>query len=268
MDQQITSSPSATGAKIIDFAAYAARRALGQLRPQPKPEPEDQPYHLWVRARMLADLATWPSAFQRRLGGRIERHTSDTFSAKCFEWDLDRKRAPESDPTDEAAFHGELSIELKMLRRDSAEVRSARTSRARAEREGDVDRDKTRVLNSLWLHGHRKVDRRALAEYAVEAARRATAGNKSALEGAEEELAYYRERLKSNRYLRGRKKGRPLSPQTRRGFRLKIGNARAAIPLCRARLRQLRRLLKDVPALVREYTGCERRPTDPSAAHA
>ena len=280
MDQEITSSPSVTDAEIIDFATYAERRALGQLKPQPKPkpEPEDRPYHLEVRARMLADLATWPAAFRRRVREEIEWRTQDDNFAEDQERALDRARAPEPDPTDMEAFsgcgcgcwgfHSELASELKGLRRAVADYRSVRTPRTRAERKRTIDREKTDVLECLWLHGRRKIDRKALAEHAIEEGRREIGRNESSLERAQGYLAYYRERLKSNRYLKGPKKGRPLSPQTRYGFRLRARNARTEIPSHRARIRQLRRLLKNVPALVREYTGCERQATDRSAANA
>ena len=273
MHLKITSSPSATAAEIIDFTTYAERRAFEKL------PPEDRPYRLQVRARMLADLATWPLAFRRRVREEIEWRTGDDQRAEWFEDSFDRARAPEPDPTDAAAFqdtcscgcrgfHGALAIALKDLRRAVGECLSARTPRIRANRKREINLQKTVVLNRLWLHGRRKIDRVALAEHAIAAGRHEIEGNASSLESAQEYLAYYRERLKSNRYLKGPKKDRPLSPQTRYGFRLNAKNARTAIPRHRARIRLLRRLLKDVPALVREYMGCERQLTDAGAANA
>ncbi len=233
-------------ATVIDIATY---------RQEPKS------YHLGVRELLLADLATWPVAFQRRVRETIERQTSysesfgDGFATWAYEGFITCRDQPGA-----VRWPGHLSYCLANFRNEIINYRSAEAPRKRANRRTSLERGKDRFLHTLWLYGRRKVDRRTLEEHAVEATREAIANSESMWNRAKERAAYYRKRLNHGRYLkRSGKEGKPLSQQTREDFRRAKEHAEKAIPFHRKHAEQLRALL-DGPrsALVRDYTNCLR----------
>ncbi len=232
-------------ATVIDIATY---------RQEPKP------YHLEVRKLLLADLATWPVAFQRRVRKTIERQTSysESFGDGCATWAYEGVITCRDQPG-AVRWPGHLAYCLANFRNEIINYRSAETPRKRANRRTSLERGKDRFLHTLWLYGHGKVDRRALEEHAVEATRDAIADSESMWNRAKERAAYYRRRLKHGRYLKGSGKDKPFSRRTREDFRRFKEKAEEAIPYHRKHAEQLRALL-DGPrsALVRDYTNCLR----------
>ena len=245
-----------TPCQVIDFATYAARR--------PRCEPKPDTYADDVRAELLDDLAAWPPVFQRRLRAGVEEQTREVDPTWWFVRRFCRGRAVANTAgTGRSApwnfnFDRRLAYRLSQLRRAAAEVRAATTRRSRAHRRRTLATCKANLLELLWLHGQPRIDRAVQAANAVAFAREECEYLGIAVQRARADAAEHTERLVENRYLKGARKGHPLSEPTRRGFRRCVAKAQRDMAEHTARRALLLELLDDVPALVRELTGCRR----------
>src|SRR3990172_1688875 len=80
MDRETPTEIETVSAEVIDFA-QGARRVRARPRTAPTPDELLEEFARAVRRTLLADLAIWPEAFQRRLRTDIEwepsRHAAD-----------------------------------------------------------------------------------------------------------------------------------------------------------------------------------------------
>jgi hypothetical protein len=182
---------------------------------------------------LLDDLASWPAAFQRRVGGSLRRFDdSPEWIAQRFE--IGRRLGDGDDRSLGGCgcgchgFNGEFVHYLKLLRSTAGEVLDARAQAVHApdakavlrERREELHERKNDLLKLLWLHGQRRIDRARLRQHAVETARA--------------ELADIHRQL---------------------GVR---GADRIETSDMRARAARLEVLLADPHELAREWTGCLR----------
>lgn len=264
-------------AQVIDFSDYHGSSADDEEKKERRRQEDRSEAHA-IREMLLADLATWPAAFQRRLRGFIiERteHMHSFWGAGLLIKRFYEARAPEEDAERERSGcycgcrgrNGSVAGAARKLRNEMVRYRTAGTPRKRENRRADVEAAKEDLLERLWLYGWRKVDRRTLEQHATE--------EKSLeLENCERELKreratarYYRARLKHGRYLRNPNKGERLSRRTRESFRATAERAEEALPSWENRVESLRRLLEAGPSVVvRAYTGCTRQAA--GVAHA
>ena len=247
---------------VIDFATYAARRRRA-LEPDIYAADVRDALLDDVRDELLDDLATWPPVFQRRLRAGIERQTRETDPAMWLERSFHRDRAAGHAAGDGLGrwtfdLDGFLGVCLHRLRKAAAAVRAATTRRSRARCRRSLADCKADLLELLWQHGQPRIDRTVQAAHAVAYARAECDSLAAAIRAARGDSFYYATRLVENRTLEGARKGRPLSERTRCEFRRRVVKAERDMAEHTARRVLLLELLDDVPALVRELTGCRR----------
>ncbi len=238
----------------------------------------DRDFRAAVYRELSADLATWPAAFRRRLGGGSLRERLDWNPGHSERWNWQRfqdgrRLGVHEDSPEQSCrcgcrgFNGEFVDRLRWLRDTAREARQARAKALHAPRSKAVlarrreriERHKSELLELLWLHGQRKIDRAQLRQHAAEHIRAELADTQRAIAEAPANTREYRARLRENRsYNRSGVTDRPLSPQRRREFERAIAETQANVPKWRARVAELEALLADPHALAREWTGCER----------
>jgi hypothetical protein len=231
-----------------------------------------------IRAQLFRQLFGWPNAYCRRLAPWIRGlHDDERFTnnaARTLErFEVARNGEPgEFGPSGCACgcFGGNeaLARRLAEVRRRAVWLREAKQPANRARQRELVDETKTSVLTYLWCAGQRKIDRVALGQHAVDAAKHELETLADRIDGDQKQIAYLRERLRDGVYIgNGRKKGQPLSRRTREDFERGIENSKASITKNTARMEALGAMLRDdVPALVREFTGCARTLAEREAA--
>jgi len=224
------------------------------------------------RKAMLADLRHWPASFRARLRKRIEFRTGAPHWARTAYERLQSARAW-SNGSPEAAVpvvecmcgcrgaNDAIGAAIRGLRVAIASYRGATTPRKRASLRQDVEWQKTNLLEVLWLFGRPRIDRRALAEHAMEDTAARLARSETELQWLLDASRYNRGRLAHGRYINNRGanlKGMPLSRRTRENFRAAAERAEEALPGVETESKRLRRLLEDRTACVRAFTGNRR----------
>ncbi len=211
-----------------------------------------------ARAELLADLETWPQAFQRRLRPLLDRDAIGSLARRFDEarssGNLYGIQRASSCGCGCNGMNTELARWLGSIREHAAEV----TRRSRVPQQM-LEFSKQRLIQLLWLYGVRKIDRKALAEHSVEAVEAEIEAEREQIQRRQQRIRYYGERLREGVYLKGRgKKGKPLSPAARISFEANQRLARIHVSEHKGRIAHLETLLDDSAIRVREYTGCLR----------
>lgn len=260
------------GADLIDFAEVKRR----PRKPRPEPTPDELAERLTdqltasIRRTMLKDLATWPTAFQRRVGEHIERQAQHAEWLR-MEWHLFRttRNANDADDTPAAScicgcrgFNGEIVERLRALRAAAATLRGGREE---PERRSYVEWRKRELLVTLWYYGRRRIDRGRFRQHVADSARlecesieRGRLGD--GMFSARKSVASAHRRLRAGVYEKGPHKGQRYTAEKRAAVEQELLHCRARVEGRRARLAELRAQLADEAALVRHWTGCERAP--------
>jgi len=274
-----TATVAADTARILDFTTEARRvRARAPQRPERTPDELLEDFACAVRRTLLADLATWPAAFQRRLHERIEalvgyvpfpRSPLDAGTA----WNDFQRSRHFDETTQPSAFRGcgcgcrgindAVIGNIRSLRVQAGNVRAAASREARHSARAALESHKDALLRTLWMYGHRKIDRVRLRQHVAEGAH----SDLKELEGdymvhslgsARRALASCQSRLRAGVYEKGPRKGQPLDAKSLATLRAEVKRWRAEIPKRRAEVAALQALLADEHALVRQWTGCTR----------
>lgn len=146
----------AADAVVIDFVAARARRGLARARGAD------------VRKRWLAELATWPAVFRRRVGPLVAKNE-----------DLDGTLGADRMEALSARALGRLVDDLVEIHSRARSLREARRRGHRGwitRRQHELDAAKAWLLERLFGLGMRSVDRSAarFAREAIYAVERAT----------------------------------------------------------------------------------------------
>ena len=223
----------------------------------------------WVHEQLCADLETWPKVFQRALQPLIDDSLEPFpgYSRRHWLWENFTKSRSEgiygtvcvdTCGCGCGGMNTQLGRKLGMLRKAAAECRTA-TSHNRRKREQRLASRKFDVLETLWLHGVRRIDRQALAEHSQEAAEHEIEESRKSIKQSRNSNEYYGARLEGGGvYLKGPRKGQPLSVMTRMQFEKGIESSKRKISESHVRISHLQELLRNPAARVREYTGCAR----------
>jgi hypothetical protein len=279
-DIATASDATAIEALILDFEQSAeARKLRAPARTEPTLDQIQAEYDRAVRAAatafhrgfgpavyrsLLADLASWPAAFQRRIGEPL-RDARDGRGGKGWQspqwrfrpdWIWERFKEGRLLRADEEAvdpngcrcgcrgFNGDFVRHLRMIRMESAEAREARAKavhapRAKAvlrRRRERIEHHKRELLALLWLHGQRKIDRARLREHAAEHMRAELAETRRRIAKAPAEIREARARLRENRtHNRQGPTDRPMSPGLRLETERFIQERKRRLPEWRAR---------------------------------
>jgi hypothetical protein len=220
-----------------------------------------------VYRALLTDLASWPAAFQRRVGESLRRFAdSPEWIWQRFEdgrqlGDGDERRFEGGCRCGCEGFNGEFVNYLQLLRTTAGEAREARAKGVHSPRatwREELDERKRDLLKLLWLHGQRRIDRARLREHAAEHVRAELSDIQRWLAASPERILEHRERLRVNATESGNNEARALSPQRRLEFERFIEEIERETPKRLARAAELEALLSNPHALVRRWTGCER----------
>jgi len=232
-----------------------------------------------IRKVLLSDLQRFPAAFRTRLRARIEEMTAWGAEASAA---LVGVRAARMYSTYERFAYArgwtdtpplrncgcgcrgvneEVAEAILNLRGAFAEYRDATTARKRTIWRLNVERQKTDLLEVLWISGQPRVDRRALEMHALEDTSDLLILRERELQWLLDEARYNRERLAHGRYLKSHgasRKGMPISQRTRTAFEAAAERAEEALPEVEVQAKRLRRLLEDRGECARAYTDCSR----------
>jgi hypothetical protein len=219
-----------------------------------------------IRDYLQTDLAAWPGAFQNHLQSwtRFQgvEHARDTLSR--FERAREpRSAAPQTRSGCACGCFGqnsELGGRLEAIRRAAHELNHAATQRKRSNRREHLELCKADLLHWLWFTGQRRIDRRPLAQHALEAAKEEMQRLEDEIVRCEDMIARLNQRLELGAYQKGPRKGQPLTEHDRQETETRLALWQAASERHRARIEELHHLATwDVPQLVRQYTSCQRR---------
>ncbi len=187
------------------------------------------------RRRLMADLATWPEPFRRRLCERVECRCSvdriyDPWTREeCRGASvLDHLRGnPDASDGWKEKFHSRLLDETRWLRELAAKKPKAKAAKER--RREQIRLAQASLLETLWLYGYRKLDRRRLRRWARRRVQIQRACALGRIGTRRAEIEDTRDRLRRNVYDLGVKAGQPFAESFRQQLRRKIERLKAEI---------------------------------------